>query len=340
MQIGMIGLGRMGANMVRRLTQGGHECVAYDRSAESVKAVAGSGARGAQSLAELVRSLESPRAIWIMLPAAAVDAVIGELRPLLAPGDVLIDGGNSNYQDDIRRAAELSAAGIHYVDVGTSGGVLGLEQGYCLMIGGEPETVARLEPVLATLSPGGRLPAGAAAGRAAGLGAAGLGYLHCGPHGAGHFVKMVHNGIEYGLMAAYAEGLNLLAHADAGLSTAAAQADAETAPLANPRLYQYRLDLAAITEVWRHGSIVASRLLDLTAAALARDARLEGFAGRVADSGEGRWTVQAAIDVGVPANVLSAALYSRFESRGRGEFADKVLSAMRLGFGGHLEKSG
>jgi 6-phosphogluconate dehydrogenase len=340
MQIGMIGLGRMGANMVRRLAQGGHECVAYDRGADSVRAVTGFGARGANSLAELARSLASPRAIWIMLPAAAVDGVIAQLRPLLAPGDVLIDGGNSNYQDDIRRAAELSAAGIHYLDVGTSGGVLGLEQGYCLMIGGESATVARLEPVLATLAPGGRLPAGAAAGRAAGLGAAALGYLHCGPHGAGHFVKMVHNGIEYGLMAAYAEGLNLLAHADAGLDTGAAQADAETAPLANPHLYQYRLDLAAITEVWRHGSIVASRLLDLTAAALAGDARLEGFAGRVADSGEGRWTVQAAIDVGVPASVLSAALYSRFESRGRGGFAAKVLSAMRLGFGGHVEKSG
>jgi 6-phosphogluconate dehydrogenase len=340
MQIGMIGLGRMGANMVRRLAQGGHECVAYDRSAGSVEAVAGFGARGAHSLAELARSLKSPRAIWIMLPAAAVDAVIAQLRPLLAPGDVLIDGGNSNYQDDIRRAAELSGAGIHYLDVGTSGGVLGLEQGYCLMIGGEPGTVARLEPVFATLSPGGRLPAGETSGRAAGLGAAGLGYLHCGPHGAGHFVKMVHNGIEYGLMAAYAEGLNLLAHADAGLDTAQAPADAETAPLANPRLYQYRLDLAAICEVWRHGSIVASRLLDLTAAALARDARLEGFAGRVADSGEGRWTVQAAIDVGVPVSVLSAALYARFDSRGRGDFAGKVLSAMRLGFGGHLEKGG
>jgi 6-phosphogluconate dehydrogenase len=338
MQIGMIGLGRMGSNMVRRLAQGGHECVAYDRSAASVAAVQAFGARGARSLKELVGSLESPRAIWIMVPAAVVDGVIADLRPLLASGDVLIDGGNSNYQDDIRRAAELAAAGIHYLDVGTSGGVLGLEQGYCLMIGGEPETVARVEPVLATLAPGGRLPGGAAAGRAAGLAAAALGYLHCGPHGAGHFVKMVHNGIEYGLMAAYAEGLNLLAHADAGLHSA--EADAETAPLANPRFYQYRLDIAAVAEVWRHGSIVASRLLDLTAAALARDGRLEGFAGRVADSGEGRWTVQAAIDVGVPANVLSAALYSRFDSRGRGEFADKVLSAMRLGFGGHLEKSG
>jgi 6-phosphogluconate dehydrogenase len=336
MQIGMIGLGRMGCNMVRRLAQGGHECVAHDRSAAAVASAVGFGARGAQSPAELVRALKSPRAIWIMVPAAAVDTVIAQLRPLLEPGDVLIDGGNSNYQDDIRRAAELNAARIHYLDVGTSGGVLGLDQGYCLMIGGEPETVALVEPVFATLAPGGRQPAGAAASRAAGLAAAGLGYLHCGAHGAGHFVKMVHNGIEYGLMAAYAEGLNLLAHADAGLDTA--EADAETAPLANPRFYQYRLDIAAIAEVWRHGSIVASRLLDLTAAALARDARLEGFAGRVADSGEGRWTVQAAIDVGVPANVLSAALYSRFDSRGRGEFADKVLSAMRLGFGGHVEK--
>jgi 6-phosphogluconate dehydrogenase len=338
MQIGMIGLGRMGANMVRRLTQGGHQCVVYDRSAAAVTAAVADGARGAGSLAELTRALAAPRAVWIMVPAAAVDAVIADLRPLLERGDALIDGGNSNYQDDIRRAAELRAAGIHYLDVGTSGGVLGLDEGYCLMIGGEPEAVARIEPVFATLAPGGRLATGAAAGRAAGLAAAGLGYLHCGPHGAGHFVKMVHNGIEYGLMAAYAEGLNLLAHADAGLQSAAA--DAETAPLANPGFYQYRLDIAAITEVWRHGSIVASRLLDLTAAALARDGRLEGFAGRVADSGEGRWTVQAAIDVGVPASVLSAALYARFESRGRGEFAAKVLSAMRLGFGGHVESRG
>ena len=338
MQIGMIGLGRMGANMVRRLTQGGHQCVVYDRSAAAVRAAVATGATGAGSLAELTRSLSAPRAVWVMVPAAAVDAVIADLRPLLERGDALIDGGNSNYQDDIRRADGLRAAGIHYLDVGTSGGVLGLDEGYCLMIGGEPEAVARLEPVFATLAPGGRLAAGAAAGRAAGIAAAGLGYLHCGPHGAGHFVKMVHNGIEYGLMAAYAEGLNLLAHADAGLESAAA--DAETAPLANPGFYQYRLDIAAITEVWRHGSIVASRLLDLTAAALARDGRLESFAGRVADSGEGRWTVQAAIDVGVPASVLSAALYARFESRGRGEFAAKLLSAMRLGFGGHVESSG
>jgi 6-phosphogluconate dehydrogenase len=337
MQIGMIGLGRMGANMVRRLSQGGHQCVVYDRSSAAVTAAVADGAKGAGSLAELVRALEAPRAVWIMVPAAVVDSVIAELRPLLGRGDVLIDGGNSNYQDDIRRAKELSSAGIHYLDVGTSGGVLGLGQGYCLMIGGEPAAVQLVEPVLATLAPGGRTPAGDAAGRAAGLAAAALGYLHCGPNGAGHFVKMVHNGIEYGLMAAYAEGLNLLAHADAGLEAAAA--DAETAPLAHPEFYQYRLDVAAIAEVWRHGSIIASRLLDLTAAALARDGRLEGFAGRVADSGEGRWTVEAAIDVGVPANVLSAALYSRFESRGRGEFANKVLSAMRLGFGGHVEKS-
>jgi 6-phosphogluconate dehydrogenase len=338
MQIGMIGLGRMGANMLRRLVQGGHECVAYDRSDAALAQAAAKGARGARSLDELVRSLTAPRALWIMVPAAAVDAVIAELRPLLARGDVLIDGGNSNYQDDIRRAAGLAAAGIHYLDVGTSGGVLGLDEGYCLMIGGEPASVALLEPVFATLAPGGRLPVGAGAGRAAGPAAAALGYLHCGPHGAGHFVKMVHNGIEYGLMAAYAEGLNLLAHADAGLT--AASADAETAPLANPQFYQYRLDIAAIAELWRHGSIVASRLLDLTAAALARDGKLAGFAGRVADSGEGRWTVQAAIDVGVPAHVLSAALYSRFDSRGRGEFADKLLSAMRLGFGGHAEPGG
>jgi 6-phosphogluconate dehydrogenase len=331
----MIGLGRMGANMVRRLAQGGHECVAYDRGAESVTAVTGAGTRGASSLAELVRSLKSPRAIWIMVPAAAVDALIAQLSPLLAPGDVLIDGGNSNYQDDIRRAAGLAAAGVHYLDVGTSGGVLGLEQGYCLMIGGEDETVARLEPVFATLAPGGRLPAGETSGRAAGLGAAGLGYLHCGPHGAGHFVKMVHNGIEYGLMAAYAEGLNLLAHADAGLDAARSQADAETAPLANPRLYQYRLDLAAIAEVWRHGSIVASRLLDLTAAALARDARLEGFAGRVADSGEGRWTVQEAIDLDVPAPVITLSLLARFRSRQEESFGAKVIAALRNEFGGH-----
>lgn len=339
MQIGMIGLGRMGANMVRRLVKGGHECVAYDRSAAAVQTAVGYGARAAASLDELVRALQPPRAVWIMVPAAIVDSVIAQLRPLLKAGDVLIDGGNSYYRDDIRRADDLKAAGIRYLDVGTSGGVLGFEQGYCLMIGGEAQAVALLEPVLATLSPGGRLPErrSAADATAASPAAAALGYLHCGPSGAGHFVKMVHNGIEYGLMAAYAEGFNILAHADAGLESTAA--DAETAPLANPRFYQYRLDVAAIAEVWRHGSIISSRLLDLTASALAGDGKLEEFKGHVADSGEGRWTIEAAIDVGVPAAVLSAALYARFESRDRAEFAYKILSAMRLGFGGHIERS-
>jgi len=340
MQLGMIGLGRMGANMVRRLQQGGHECIAYDPKPEAVQAVSRDGVRGVGSLAELTRALKAPRAVWIMVPAALVDSVLGQLRPLLGRGDVVIDGGNSHYRDDIWRAAELKAAGIHYLDAGTSGGVLGLEQGYCLMIGGEKEAVALLEPVLGTLAPGGRMAPGTSGGGggAASHEAAALGYLHCGASGAGHFVKMVHNGIEYGLMAAYAEGLNLLAHADAGLEQGAQ--DAETAPLSDPHLYQYRLDLAAITELWRHGSIISSRLLDLTAQALEQDARLEGFAGRVSDSGEGRWTVQAGIEVGVPVQVLSAALYARFESRGRGEFAAKVLSAMRLGFGGHVERQG
>ena len=347
MRIGMIGLGRMGANMVRRLLKGGHECVAHDRSPEAVQAAAAAGARAAQSLGELVSALPAPRAVWLMVPAATVDSVLAELRPLLQAGDIVIDGGNSHYHDDIRRAEELRPLGIHWIDVGTSGGVLGFEQGYCLMIGGEADVVASLEPVFATLSPGGQMPGarpGAAAqGAQAGQRArsdqrstAAMGYLYCGPHGSGHFVKMVHNGIEYGLMAAYAEGLNLLAHADAGLQQA--QTDAETTPLADPRLFQYQLDVGAIAEVWRHGSIIASRLLDLTAAALANDSKLQHFGGRVSDSGEGRWTVQAAIEVGVPAYVLSAALYSRFESRGRAEFADKLLSAMRLGFGGHLEK--
>jgi 6-phosphogluconate dehydrogenase len=350
MRIAMIGLGRMGANMVRRLLQAGHECVAYDHTAKSVAAVTAFGARGAATPAELVQALTPPRVVWIMVPAAVVDAVIAEFAPLLTEGDVLIDGGNSNYRDDIRRAGALRARGIHYLDVGTSGGVLGLEQGYCLMIGGAPEAVALVEPAFATLAPGGRQPtaagsgaerqsrpSGSAAGSAASLAAAAMGYLHCGPSGAGHFVKMVHNGIEYGLMAAYAEGLNLLAHADAGRSNSAA--DAETAPLADPQFFQYQLDLAAIAEVWRHGSIIESRLLDLTASALARDGKLAGFAGHVSDSGEGRWTVEAAIEVGVPAPVLSAALYARFESRGHAEFANKLLSAMRLGFGGHIERS-
>ncbi|HYK25467.1 MAG TPA: decarboxylating 6-phosphogluconate dehydrogenase [Steroidobacteraceae bacterium] len=327
MQLGMIGLGRMGANMVRRLLRGGHECVAYDHSAEAVRGLAGEGARAATTLRELTGALRSPRAIWMMVPAHVVDGVIADLTPSLAAGDILIDGGNSHYHDDIRRAEKLAGAGIHYVDVGTSGGVLGL--GYCMMIGGKREAVAALDPIFATLSPGGQPPA-------AGHSSAEQGYLYCGPSGAGHFVKMVHNGIEYGLMAAYAEGLNVLRHADVGFQTQVA--DAETAPLSDPRLFQYRLDLAAITEVWRHGSIITSQLLDLTAAALAKDRELAAFAGRVADSGEGRWTIQAAIEEGVPAHVLAAALFNRYESRGRAEFASKVLSAMRLGFGGHQER--
>jgi 6-phosphogluconate dehydrogenase len=333
MQLGMVGLGRMGANMVRRLQRGGHQCVAFDRSAEAVKDVEQAGARGTHSLADFVKALSAPRAIWIMVPAAVVDAVLKDLRPLLQPGDIVIDGGNSHYHDDIRRAGELKAAGIHYMDIGTSGGVLGLERGFCLMIGGDAEAVQRLDPLFATLSPGpGAPPVGNASGTAA------RGYLHCGDHGAGHFVKMVHNGIEYGLMAAYAEGFNILKHADAGLG--ARSSDAETAPLSNPSYFQYRLDIAAIAELWRHGSIIGSSLLDLAAGAMSHDAKLEQFAGRVADSGEGRWTLQAAIEEGVPAYVLSAALYSRFASRDRAEFADKVLSAMRLGFGGHHEGPG
>jgi len=330
MRIGMIGLGRMGANMVRRLLQGGHECVVYDRSADAVKASVAQGAKGASSLKELVEGLSAPRAVWIMVPAAIVDSVIAELRPLLKKDDILIDGGNSHYHEDIRRSKKLrDETGIHYVDVGTSGGVLGFEQGYCLMIGGDEAAFKTLEPIFATLAPGGRLPK-------SGETASQMGYIHCGPSGAGHFVKMVHNGIEYGLMAAYAEGLNVLKHADAGLHKS--EADAETAPINNPELYQYQLDIAGIAEVWRHGSIISSRLLDLTAQALVADPKLSQFGGRVSDSGEGRWTVQAAIEVGVPAHVLSAALYARFESQGKAEYADKLLSAMRLGFGGHLEK--
>jgi 6-phosphogluconate dehydrogenase len=329
MQIGMIGLGRMGANMVRRLARGGHECVAFDQAEKAVQALVADGAKGAHSLAELAAALRAPRVVWLMVPAAIVDKVLGELAPLLAEGDTVIDGGNSYYHDDLRRAKQMQRYGIHYVDVGTSGGVLGLEKGFCLMVGGEEETVTRLEPIFASLALGARAsgaPASSTASR---------GYLHCGPVGAGHFVKMVHNGIEYGLMAAYAEGLNILKHADAGL--ASRSADAETAPLTNPEHFQYTLDIAAIAEVWRHGSIISSQLLDLTALALVRDPQLEHFAGRVSDSGEGRWTIQAAIEEGVPAHVLSAALYSRFDSRGNAEFASKVLSAMRLGFGGHHE---
>ncbi|HTW37249.1 MAG TPA: decarboxylating 6-phosphogluconate dehydrogenase [Steroidobacteraceae bacterium] len=329
MQLGMIGLGRMGSNMVRRLLRGGHQCVAYDHATDAVRAIAAEGAGGAPTLRELVAALERPRAIWLMVPAHVVDAVIADLKPLLAAGDIVIDGGNSHYHDDLRRAADLARVGLRFVDVGTSGGVLGLERGFCLMIGGDRDTVAALDPIFATLSPGGRPPA-------PGHGTAEQGYLYCGPSGAGHFVKMVHNGIEYGLMAAYAEGLNVLKHAGVGLE--AQVADAETAPLSDPRLFQYRLDLAAITEVWRHGSIITSQLLDLTAAALAHDPQLASFAGHVSDSGEGRWTLQAAIEEGVPAYVLGAALFSRFESRGRAEFSGKVLSAMRLGFGGHEER--
>jgi 6-phosphogluconate dehydrogenase len=324
MQLGMIGLGRMGANMVRRLQRGGHQCVAFDRSPDAVKDIAKDGARGTTSLADFAKALSTPRAIWIMVPAGVVDAVIADLKPLLQAGDIIIDGGNSHYHDDIRRAKELQSSGIHYMDVGTSGGVLGLERGYCLMVGGENADFAQVEPVFATLAPGGDGPNPATRG-----------YLHCGNHGAGHFVKMVHNGIEYGLMAAYAEGFNILRHADAGLGARAA--DAETAPLSNPDHFKYRLDIGAIAELWRHGSIIGSSLLDLTASALAKDPTLEHFAGRVADSGEGRWTLQAAIEEGVPAYVLSAALYSRFASRDRAEYADKLLSAMRLGFGGHQE---
>ena len=330
MQIGMIGLGRMGANMVRRLARGGHECVVFDRSAKVVDALGAEGAKGAHTLKDFAAALTAPRVVWLMVPAGFVDEVLGELAPLLQKDDILIDGGNSYYHDDLRRAKEMQRAGLHYVDVGTSGGVLGLERGFCLMIGGEKEIVAHLQPIFATLAPGGEAAAKSAPGTAA------QGYLHCGAVGAGHFVKMVHNGIEYGLMAAYAEGLNILKHADIGL--AKQTSDAETAPLAEPEHYQYRFDIAAIAEVWRHGSIVSSQLLDLTAAALANDPKLEHFAGRVSDSGEGRWTIQAAIEEGVPAHVLSAALYSRFDSRGNAEFANQILSAMRLGFGGHEER--
>ena len=326
MQLGMIGLGRMGANMVRRLMRDGHECVAFDMGREAVDALAKDGAKPAYTLEELAKTLRAPRAVWLMVPAKVVDTVLEQLLPLLKSGDIVIDGGNSHYHDAVRRSKALSAKGIHLVDVGTSGGVLGLERGYCLMIGGDKAAVQSLDPIFATLSPSGGKASGSPSGR---------GYLHCGQSGAGHFVKMVHNGIEYGLMAAYAEGFNILKHANAGLE--ARNMDAETAPLSDPHLYEYQLDLASISEVWRHGSIITSQLLDLAAEALLKDPALEHFAGRVSDSGEGRWTVQAAIDEGVPAYVLSAALYSRFESRDRAEFADKILSAMRLGFGGHVE---
>jgi 6-phosphogluconate dehydrogenase len=334
MQLGMIGLGRMGASMTVRLLRAGHDCVVHDSQALAVERLAAQGARGAASLQELVTALAAPRAIWLMLPAAVVDSSLAALSPLLGAGDIVIDGGNSYYRDDIRRAAGLRASGVHYVDVGTSGGVAGLERGYCLMIGGEVAAVRRLEPLFAALAPG----IGAAAptpGRSRG-GSADQGWLHCGPHGAGHFVKMVHNGIEYGVMAAYAEGLNILRHADIGKRASAL--DAETTPLRHPELYRYDMDLPEIAELWRRGSVIGSWLLDLTAAALAADPALEGLHGRVSDSGEGRWTIQAAIDEAVPAPVLSAALYARFASRGEADFANRVLSAIRHGFGGHAEK--
>jgi 6-phosphogluconate dehydrogenase len=337
MELGLIGLGRMGANMTRRLMHAGHSCVVYDVFPGSVQALAGEGATGAASLGDFVAQLHAPRAIWLMVPAAGVDATVAGLRPLLSRGDILIDGGNSYYIDDLRRAKELSDSGIHYVDVGTSGGVWGLERGYCQMIGGERQVVAHLDPVFKTLAPG-RGDVERTPGREKLAGTAEDGYLHCGPSGAGHFVKMVHNGIEYGLMAAYAEGLNILRHANAGKRDHVI--DAETAPLRNPEHYQYDFNLADVTEVWRRGSVVASWLLDLTAAALAQSPGLENFSGRVSDSGEGRWTIQAAIDESAPAPVLSAALYERFSSRGEGEFAAKLLSAMRFQFGGHVERKG
>jgi 6-phosphogluconate dehydrogenase len=335
MQIGMIGLGRMGANMVRRLMGGGHECVVFNRTPQAVEALAGEGAVGSSSLADLVGKLAAPRAIWLMVPAAAVEATLGDLLPLLSPEDVVIDGGNSYYVDDLRRAKELGAKGVHYVDVGTSGGVWGLERGYCLMIGGDAGVVSRLDPVFRTLAPGrGGIPT--TPGREKAAGTAEEGYLHCGPNGAGHFVKMVHNGIEYGLMAAYAEGLNVLRHANVGGK--GREEDAETTPLRNPEHYRYDFDLADIAELWRRGSVVSSWLLDLTATALAGSPGLEEFSGRVSDSGEGRWTVLAAVEEGVPADVLTAALYQRFASRGQAEFGNRVLSAMRFQFGGHVEK--
>ena len=337
MQLGMIGLGRMGGNMVRRLLSGGHDCVVFDAAPKAVEALAKRGAIGAASLGEFVAKLEQPRVVWLMVPVAVVDETIGKLVSHLEAGDTLIDGGNTHYVDDIRRSQALAARNIHYVDVGTSGGVLGLERGYCMMIGGEREIVQRLDPLFATLAPGiGSIER--TRGREKLSSTAERGYLHCGPSGAGHFVKMVHNGIEYGIMAAYAEGLGVLRGANAGKHTR--EADAETTPLRNPEHYQYEINVADVAEVWRRGSVIASWLLDLTAVALAEDPTLAGFAGRVSDSGEGRWTIQAAIDEGVPAPVLTTALYERFSSRGNATFQDKIVSAMRYQFGGHVEKPG
>jgi len=334
MEIGMIGLGRMGANMVRRLLKADHRCVVYDRNTSAVQTLVNEGAVGASSLNDLIEKLSAPRAIWLMIPAALVDSTLGEHSGIVSANDIIIDGGNSYYIDDIRRSKELKAKGMHYVDVGTSGGVWGLERGYCQMIGGEKDIVEHLDPIFKTLAPG-RASVAPTPGRSD-SGTAQEGYLHCGAAGAGHFVKMVHNGIEYGLMAAYAEGLNVLHHANVGLLDH--DKDAETTPLREPEHYQYDFDLADVTELWRRGSVVASWLLDLTAIALAKQPKLENFSGSVSDSGEGRWTINAAVDEGVPVPVLSAALFQRFSSRGEADFANKILSAMRMQFGGHVEK--
>jgi 6-phosphogluconate dehydrogenase len=334
MQLGMIGLGRMGSNLVRRLMRDGHRCVAYDRNPDVVKSLEAEGATGANSLAEFVAKLDKPRAMWIMVPAGVVASTLEQLKPLLEADDVVIDGGNSYYRDDIPRAAELKRDGIHFIDVGTSGGVWGLDRGYCLMIGGEDEPVRRLNPIFLTIAPG-KGSAEPTPGLAPG-GTAEQGYLHCGPSGAGHFVKMVHNGIEYGMMAAIAEGLSVIRGADVGLHMD--EVDAETAPLRDPWAYQYEIDVADVAEVWRRGSVISSWLIDLTAAAFAKSPDLAGFSGRVSDSGEGRWTVLAAVDEGVPASVIAASLYERFDSRDNGEFTWKILSALREEFGGHLEK--
>ena len=337
MQLGMVGLGRMGANMVRRLIRGGHNCVVYDVFPKAVEELAAEKATPSSSFEDFVKKVAKPRAIWLMVPAAVVDETIAKILPGLEAGDILIDGGNSYYIDDIRRAKELGPKSIHYVDVGTSGGVWGLERGYCMMIGGEDDVVKHLDPIFATLAPGiGDIPR--TPGREKIAGTAEQGYLHCGPNGAGHFVKMVHNGIEYGIMAAYAEGLNILKNADVGKKQH--EVDAETTPLRDPEHYQYELNLRDVAEVWRRGSVISSWLLDLTALALVDDPTLAKFAGRVSDSGEGRWTNKAAIDEGVPVPVLTSALYERFSSRGNADFQDKLLSAMRYGFGGHLEKKG
>ncbi len=334
MQLGMIGLGRMGANIVRRLMRDGHDCVVYDVSADSIKALEGEGAQGAPTLEEFVGKLQKPRVAWVMIPAGITGQTVEKLAELLEEGDIVIDGGNSNYRDDVRRAAKLRERGIHFVDIGTSGGVFGLERGYCLMVGGDDSAIATIEPILRTIAPGPgtieRTP-----GRSGGLAPEEQGYLHCGPSGAGHFVKMVHNGIEYGIMAAFAEGLNILDNADAGIRSA--EHSAEIAPLEEPEFYQFNVDTAKVAEVWRRGSVIASWLLDLTAAALQSNPTLDGLAGRVSDSGEGRWTVKAAIDIGVPVPVLSASLFERFASRGEDHFANQVLSAMRQQFGGHQE---